>query len=351
MQTNSGKGNYEKIMLKTLQLLQQNPDLLDVLKEIVEYEAELQAENKMWRYWEWADVGVAPHIIRKIATYGILDVYSTARRREYKLKNWKAVKDAIELYEAEEALKVKEVTSTRIPDDLFDIIEGYDDIKKLLKDALQADDPVHVLFVGPPSTGKTLFLLEISRLPNSKMFLGGSTTRVGFQEWILMYKPKYIVIDELDKMRGEDYTALLSIAETGIVMVDKHRRHKEEHVKVWLFGAANRIDRIPWEVRSRFLSIHLKEYDKPTFIKVAQAVLTRRENIDEDVAKYIAEKIADYTKDVRDAIRIGRLCKNKDDPKKYVDWLIDIMKKYSWKPSQTTYYGYNYRYKRYGKLF
>jgi hypothetical protein len=43
----------------------------------------------------------------------------------------------------------------------FENIQGYDDIKDIVKRALDAEDNYNLLFVGPPASAKTLFLLGI----------------------------------------------------------------------------------------------------------------------------------------------------------------------------------------------
>jgi hypothetical protein len=43
----------------------------------------------------------------------------------------------------------------------FGNIEGYDDIKDIVRRALDAEDNYNLLFIGPPASAKTLFLLGI----------------------------------------------------------------------------------------------------------------------------------------------------------------------------------------------
>jgi DNA polymerase III delta prime subunit len=47
--------------------------------------------------------------------------------------------------------------------ELFDHISGYDEIKWTLQRALQSEEPIHILFVGPPGLGKTRFLKAIEK--------------------------------------------------------------------------------------------------------------------------------------------------------------------------------------------
>jgi hypothetical protein len=60
----------------------------------------------------------------------------------------------------------------------FKNIHGYDDIKDLVRRALYAEDNYNLLFIGPPASAKTLFLLGIleSKKGNGVYFDGSNTT-------------------------------------------------------------------------------------------------------------------------------------------------------------------------------
>jgi DNA replication protein DnaC len=54
----------------------------------------------------------------------------------------------------------------------FENIQGYDDIKDIVKRALDAEENYNLLFIGPPASAKTLFLLGIMvRLTSIKKIL------------------------------------------------------------------------------------------------------------------------------------------------------------------------------------
>jgi MoxR-like ATPase len=93
-------------------------------------------------------------------------------------------------------------------------------------------------------------------------------------------------------------------------------------VKTWVFGAVNRGDDLPAELRSRFLIHYLPEYSEQDYKKVVRAVLTKREQVDEKAAAEIAEKMASYSRDVRDAIKVARL--HKGQQSMTIDQVIDL---------------------------
>ena len=66
-----------------------------------------------------------------------------------------------------------------MPDDLFGSIVGYPDVKTLVRCALEAEKPAHLLLSGPPALAKTIFLLELRWLPQSYYALATTLTAAG----------------------------------------------------------------------------------------------------------------------------------------------------------------------------
>jgi hypothetical protein len=95
--------------------------------------------------------------------------------------------------------------------------------------------------------------------------------------------------------------------ETGIVTRMKRGLQETMELTCWVFAGANDISRIPKELLSRFLTMHVPIYSEQEFQEIVRSVLTRRENVDPEIADYIAHKIVPYSNDVRDAVRVGRL--------------------------------------------
>src|SRR5215472_641298 len=58
----------------------------------------------------------------------------------------------------------------------FDNIQGYDDIKDIVRRALDSEDNYNLLFTGPPASAKTLFLLGILESRKGVYFDGSNTT-------------------------------------------------------------------------------------------------------------------------------------------------------------------------------
>jgi len=215
-----------------------------------------------------------------------------------------------------------EVEQVEIPDDLFDIVVGHEKLKKLFTLSLQAPQPVHVLLVGPPATAKSIFLMELERLPKSRYALGGTSSKAGIVDFIIEQRPRYLILDELEKMNMKDYSALLSLMAEGVISRLKKGMTEEIKVKTWVFGAVNRDDSLPPELKSRFLIRYLTEYSEQDYKRVVRAVLIKREQVDEEMATEIAEKMVGYSRDVRDAVKVARL--HKGQQSMTIDQVTDL---------------------------
>ena len=58
----------------------------------------------------------------------------------------------------------------------FDNIQGYDDIKDLVRRALNSNENYNLLLCGPAASAKTLFLLGILECRKGVYFDGSNTT-------------------------------------------------------------------------------------------------------------------------------------------------------------------------------
>ena len=319
-----------------LEELLQDEEIREALRKIIEYEEREEERMKndpvfkgidIKPFWSWKDVKVPWNIIRKLLLADLVDALG---RRHYILKDREKTKALLEMYEQKikvpetpvEEVKFEEI---KIPDDIFDIIIGHDKIKKLFLMSIKSEKPTHILLIGPPACAKTLFLLEVSRLPGAFYVLGGSTTKVGLIDQLFQLQPRFVLIDELDKMEKDDLVALLSLMETGIVKEVKHGKTREIRLPAKVYAACNETKGLPPELLSRFhFKINLKPYTREEFIKVSTMTLVKREGTDKELAEYISKKLSQFSLDVRDSIGVARMAKTKED----VDFLIDLKKEY-----------------------
>ncbi|MEM3869214.1 MAG: AAA family ATPase [Candidatus Jordarchaeales archaeon] len=277
--------------------------------------------------WDWKDVGVHWRIVEKLLIAGIVRAFG-GRRKSYLLVDREGIMKEIEEYESIQQVdeSVTEKVESGVPPDVFDVIEGYDDLKSFMLKIVTLDEPFHVLLVGPPGTAKTLFLMEIERLPNTKFITAGTSSKVGIRDMLIEEKPRILLIDELEKIDDpKDLSVLLTLMESQRIIVTKHKTHAVEKFPCSVIAACNRIDKLPRELLDRFQVFHLKEYTKDEFLKITTNYLAKRRGMDAELARYIAEKVSEYSKSVREAIRTSKVAKTKED----VDRMINLFKKYS----------------------
>ena len=120
--------------------------------------------------------------------------------------------------------------------------------------------------------------------------------------------PKYLLIDELEKMSVTDQTSLLHLMETGIISETKVNKTRQMELKSWVFATGNSYARLIEPLVSRFLILTIPEYTFEEFIEIASRRL-RKENVNECTARLIAQKVWHEldSRDIRDVIKVARL--------------------------------------------
>jgi MoxR-like ATPase len=207
----------------------------------------------------------------------------------------------------------------------FDEIIGHDDTKSIFVKAILSKRPVHLLLVGSPGSAKTMFLTGIMRsIEDSYFIVGSNTTKAGLVSQLFEKKPRFLLIDELEKMNRIDQTSLLHLMETGIISETKFGKTREMELISWVFATANSCQRIIEPLLSRFIVLEVPEYTLEEFRDIAVSRLAT-ENVEEYIAVTIAEKVWNEleSKDIRNVVKVARLTKGFDD----VPFIIRMMKK------------------------
>ncbi|MGA9151111.1 MAG: ATP-binding protein [Candidatus Nitrosopolaris sp.] len=157
----------------------------------------------------------------------------------------------------------------------FENIQGYDDLKDIVRRVLDAEDNYNLLFVGPPASAKTLFLLGILESKKGVYFDGSNTTN-RILDVLEEKRPKIICIDELDKMPRQFQDKLLNFMESGHIKIDQMRKHYYFKIKgAKVFAACNEIRRLSRPLQSRFRRLHLPRYTEDQFLEVSVKVLPK----------------------------------------------------------------------------
>jgi len=173
----------------------------------------------------------------------------------------------------------------------FKEIIGHDDIKLIFHKSVVSRKPVHILLIGSPGSAKTMFLTEIMRHEKPSYFIVGSnTTKAGLVNQLFEMRPKFLLIDELEKMGTTDQTALLHLMETGIISETKINKTRQMELTSRVFATANSCQKIIDPLLSRFVVLKIPEYTFDEFSEIAVTRL-RKENIEDSIAQFIAEKV------------------------------------------------------------
>ena len=207
----------------------------------------------------------------------------------------------------------------------FGNIEGYADIKDLVRRALDQWENYNLLFVGPPASAKTLFLLGILEWRKGVYFDGSNTTN-RILDALEVERPGVICIDELDKMSRQFQNQLLNFLESGRIKVDQQRKSYDFVIKgAKVFATCNEINRLSKPLQSRFRRLHLPPYTKEQFLNIAVKVCPR---LKEELSRLIGEEVwKQGSKDIRDVISLGKLIRKGDGPEE-IEGLVKTLAKY-----------------------
>lgn len=205
-------------------------------------------------------------------------------------------------------------------DKLFEDIIGYAHIKKLFKMALDSDSAIHVLLVGPPASAKTMFLTSLMQLKNSYFTDGVNSTKSGMIDYLFENRPRYLLVDEIDKMCFKDQAFLLNLTETGIVSETKFEKTRSAQIKTSVFATCNNVKNLSIPLQSRFFIVEMEAYTYEQFCEITNELLSRYK-IEEGVAGIIARSVWAKSQDIRDCVKIGTMAKTIED----VDFPVNML--------------------------
>lgn len=204
-------------------------------------------------------------------------------------------------------------------DKLFEDIYGCDDIKKLFRMTLESDHTCSILLTGPPASAKTLFLQYLMKLKGSYFIDCSNATKSGLVDYVFENRPRYILLDELDKLSRRDQTFLLNLVETGIVSETKYNKTRKMELKTSVFATSNNIEKIIVPLQSRFFVVSMHGYTYEQFFRITvQLLISNQFNINEEIANATADAVWNTSRNIRDAIKIAKMAKSMEN----VDWLV-----------------------------
>jgi Holliday junction resolvasome RuvABC ATP-dependent DNA helicase subunit len=227
----------------------------------------------------------------------------------------------------DEVLGLEDEPSLPPEEKFFSDVVGYHDIKKLFMKSIVSKEPIHILLTGPPASSKTIFLLEMMGGLDHAYFIDAvAASGAGMISYLFSNDTKYLLIDEIDKLKKSDQVTLLNVMETGILSETKKGRTRQKKMYLSIFATSNEISKLSKPLRSRFMELHLEEYTFEEFMEITRRLIVKRYHLDIPIAEKIGYSVWNKmkSKDIRDVIQIAKLTKSLSD----VDWLVDVQMKY-----------------------
>jgi len=274
--------------LRIYQLLSSHLDWIDTLREAIEVEKKKAEEYEKLGYgtyygWEWFESHTPVSTLHKMVTEKVLDItLSTRSGTHFRVRQPEVVTEVIKALEEPTIQLPPKV----IPDNLFDIIVGHDNIKTIVRYAIEAEKPVHLLFSGPPASSKTLFLMELSRLPESWYCVDSETECLSIGGW---KKYNELSLGELilTKDPKEGTLEWEPIQELNI-----YPNYSDEAVefKSRVFSAVTTLNH-------RWLVCGGRNGDQPKIMNSWQLSISKHLNRIHRVGKYIGPNMSPYTDD------------------------------------------------------
>jgi Holliday junction DNA helicase RuvB len=164
---------------------------------------------------------------------------------------------------------------------------------------------IHILLVRPPASAKTMFLTSLMHHVKDTYFAdGANSTKAGMIDYLFTNTPRYLLVDEIDKMSPKDQTFLLNLMETGIVTETKYGKTRTTHIQTSVFATSNNARKISAPLQSRFFIVKLEAYTYEQLCEITKQVLLRH-NVDGGHASVIAGAVWNNSRDIRDCVKIG----------------------------------------------
>src|ERR671933_879690 len=206
------------------------------------------------------------------------------------------------LYEIPGPLSVRERAL-----EVFSRIEGLDDIKEMMLRALESSERAHTLLTGPPTSAKSMFMLEIEKFLGTKVYFaeGAATTKAGLQRFIAENPHKeIIIIDEIDKMPLQHQEGLLTMMERGEFTSTKVRNTQTVKANMVIFATSNSTERLSKPLLSRFTVFEIPEYSYDAFEGIALGLIKK---LHPTVVIQIASSVWKAgSRDIRDVLKIAK---------------------------------------------
>jgi MoxR-like ATPase len=93
-----------------------------------------------------------------------------------------------------------------------------------------------------------------------RVTVGGNASKSGIIDALFNMQARFLLIDEIEHLKPEYQTTLLSLMETGILTQTVHSKVRHIHLKTWVFATSNG-PKLSEALLSRFRVMCLNGYD------------------------------------------------------------------------------------------
>ncbi len=313
--------------LRLYKVLTENPGWLEVLQEALEVEEQKKNEYVEKGYgeflgFEWYMIHAPVPLLNRMVTEKVLDIaLKTRSGTHFRVRDPEMVREAIAALQVPQAPKEAEV-----PGDLFAKVVGHDNIKTILRFAIEAKERCGILLQGPPASAKTLFLMDLARLPDSLYVLAQTMSGPGLALALRVHEPKFLLIDEIDRLDPGDIGVLNSILATGWLVETKMGKAPPIQLPTKVFAAGIRPERLPQDLLSRFIRLRFPVYTREQFEEICRLILPD-EGCDGETAGLIATEVwgmYGQGADIRQCVQVARLSRGE---RSRVELIIRTLKK------------------------
>ena len=223
-------------------------------------------------------------------------------------------------------------------DKIFERVIKLDVQKEILKNALFSPKPVHLIFIGPAGTGKSLLLKCVYDAFQSISHWSDAQTSsgIGVIESILLKGKmlRFLIVDELEKLDRDDLDVFLGLMAHGSINRELAKRTiKETGFNVWFFATSNNLRSLqrrsaPLVNRCSIVEVPALAYNDYLFVSGKR--LLQEQGIEtEELGRYIASRVYhDFgTTDMRLAVRLANFSMGYIRRKKQEEITKDIIDK------------------------
>jgi MoxR-like ATPase len=116
--------------------------------------------------------------------------------------------------------------------------------------------------------------------------VGGNASKSGMIDVLFDMRPKYLFVDEIEHLKSEYQTMLLSLMETGLLTQTMHKKVRQKRLKTSVFATTNGTKRLSEPLLSRFRMIYVNQYDFAQFHEISTKKL-----VAEGLSEYAADEI------------------------------------------------------------